>query len=420
MGSVATEIEEKKSILRRVKKLFSILISRQSVAKEIIGHIGALRLSEQWDTPYTKNMRFIAKLLLTLEFLAKLKRKENKKIVIIGCGHFSFGTTSYYLRKNLGSVLHGCYDINHNAARSFAEFYDIPVIYEDESDIWQDKEIDVIYVISNHHSHTFYAVKALDANIDVFIEKPISVTFEQFHQLARAVQHSKASVYCGYNRPLSKNIRDLRQQLDNELTTKDNPVTLNCFISSLVISRDHWYRNPQEGTRINGNLCHWIDFAVHILAWRGFPETLLITLVCSNEKEPDDNLTLVIASEMHDLITLTLTSRTQPPEGIEETINLEFRNVIAKIYNFKAIDVFCGQTKTYKQLDGDTGHEIGVLQPFRADITRPWEEIELSTLLSIRITHMLVNKIYQYEFSIADERAQCKNIEQQTATWIQR
>lgn len=99
---------------------------------------------------------------------------------------------------------------------------------------------------------------------------------------------------------------------------------------------DHWYRLPEEGTRVCGNIGHWIDLAVHLMKTRGrIPEKFIISISYSDVKDFDDNISITITTNLRDLINIILTARSEPLEGVNETINFQCGNLIAKIDDFR-------------------------------------------------------------------------------------
>lgn len=149
-------------------------------------------------------------------------------IGLIGCGQFGFATIGYFLQRAFGPRVAACHDIDPSAASTLA--------------------------------------RALRHGFDVHVEKPIAVARSQLIELLRAKRQSGGRTFAGYNRPFSSAIQLLRAR-----TTIDTAagIPLQCFVSGYQIGPGHWYRRPEEGTRVCGNLGHWLDLMVHTLAWRG-------------------------------------------------------------------------------------------------------------------------------------------------------
>jgi len=315
----------------------------------------------------------------------------NKKryVSIVGCGQFAFSTISYFIRKNHGTIFLSCYDTNKENAQSLARFYNFKSISSTFDDLLKNPDLKLLYIASNHFSHCEYAIKAIEKNIEVYIEKPICVNYEQFIALHNVVNANKPTIYAGYNRPFSKTILMLNQHIKNTL----KPLSINYFISGHLIPSGHWYRNPEEGTRVCGNIGHWIDLTMHLFIIRGVnPEYINIYISYSNIEEPDDNISITMTTDFNDIVTIMLSSRSEPFEGINETINIQCGNVIAKIDDFRKITIWEDE-KIYKKIffPKDVGHKNSVNQPWEK-CQRNWHEIEQSTLLMLYIKEMVLQR----------------------------
>ena len=266
-------------------------------------------------------------------------RPSRHGVGVIGCGQFAFATIGYFLRRH-GARVCACYDIDSGAQASFARALGVAGRSGSAEELLAQPGLRTVFIASNHASHTPYAVSSLGRGIDTYIEKPVAVSHEQLVALLRAVQRSKARVFAGYNRPFAGAVRWLREHMP---IRRDSGITLQCFVSGHVIAPDHWYRRPDEGTRVCGNIGHWLDLLVHVLSWRGLPDRLAISLTVADPAEPDDNLAIGISSDKGDLFSVMLSSRTEPFEGINETISLQHHDTIAKIDDFRMLTVWQGE-----------------------------------------------------------------------------
>lgn len=324
-------------------------------------------------------------------FLGKFTSRKGKDISIVGCGQFAFSTISYFLKKQKGNRFLSCYDIEEQHAKSLGEFYNFDHIEKSYEDLLRHNP-KYLYIASNHYTHTDYAIKALKENIDVYVEKPISVNWKQFTRLLETIRVSKGKIYAGYNRPFSQAIIDL----SNFIKDKNMPMSISYFISGHKIEEDHWYRKPEEGTRICGNVGHWLDLTVHLFHQRGrIPVQISIIVNYSNINEPDDNIVITMTTELHDIVTVMLTSRSEPFEGINETINIQCDNVIAKVDDFRTMTIWQEEKLIKKRYwPKDVGHRRAIMQPFETDNKqkRDWHEVELSTILMLHITDMVLKR----------------------------
>jgi predicted dehydrogenase len=331
-------------------------------------------------------------------------RSARRDIGIVGCGQFAFATIGYFLWRAFGNRILTCYDVNPSAQGSLAKGFRVPHLAASFSDLLDQPGLKIVYIASNHASHADYAAAAIQRGLDVYVEKPIAVTYGQLVKLLGARQSSKARVYAGYNRPFSPAIRYLRR---NIAIDRGGGISLQCFITGHHLAPDHWYRHPEEGTRICGNVGHWLDMMVHIFSWRGLPDRLMISLSWADEREPDENLSISISSDRGDIASIVLSARAEPFEGINETINLQHADTVCKIDDFRQLTIWKGPILLRRRFwPKDVGHRNAILQPFSHDEARNWVEVVSSTLLMLHIANMVRERTPRGEFSFEGATAQ--------------
>jgi predicted dehydrogenase len=334
----------------------------------------------------------------------KVKNKPhlNKENVgIIGCGQFSFATISYFLNRDKKYHVSAVYDSEIQHSKSFANIHNVPHVSASVIDFFNQK-LDLIYIASNHFSHAEYAIEAINRNIPVYVEKPLCVNWEQFHNLGQSIKDNVAEIYVGYNRPFSSAIRELV----NITKDIDSPFTLNCFVNGHFIEQGHWYRDEQEGTRVCGNLGHWIDLTVHLLHQKKVNEYIDISITYSSLSTRDDDLIVTFNTDSGDLISLILTSRAEPFEGINETVNFVQGDVIVKIDDFRNATFWKGdKVHKRKYFPKDVGHGRAILQPLnKLHYKRDFDEVRQSTALMLQVKDMVIAGIKTTRFNLNDEK----------------
>jgi len=320
---------------------------------------------------------------------------------IVGCGQFAFATIGFFIFKKFGYRFKKCFDTNPLQSNSFAKFYKIKQSCSSFDQFLNDKDIKLAYVSSNHASHAKYAVELLRRDIDVYIEKPIVVTRDDLVNLLKEKNKSKGQIYVGYNRPFSPCIELFRDKLEK---FGSGGFSINCHVNGHLIPSEHWYRLPTEGTRVCGNLGHWLDLSVHLLSLRGMPDLISISISVADNDEYDDNFVVNFSSDRKDIVSIMLTSRCEPFEGINETINIQYRNTICKIDDFRKIVIWQGD-KVFKKTiwPKDVGHRNAILQPFNNATKRDFDEVILSTLLMLHVAEMVKNKQKSSKFSFSQQ-----------------
>ncbi|MCW2930537.1 MAG: theronine dehydrogenase [Actinomycetia bacterium] len=177
----------------------------------------------------------------------------------------------------------------------------------------------LVVVATAHDSHAHLACAAVEAGHRVFLEKPPTVTPEDVTRLATAMRANPGAVEIGFNRRYHPLIRRAKARLGRE----SGPTTITCVVKELNFQRDHWYFWPNQGTRVTGNLCHWIDLAVYLL--EGSPLPVSVTMsprVPGSEPGSDEERVLVVTFEDGSLFTALGTTRGDDIRGVQEYMDI--------------------------------------------------------------------------------------------------
>jgi hypothetical protein len=319
-----------------------------------------------------------------------IKRKK-PRVGIIGCGQFSYSTTANFLYRRYGNVIHSCFDIDENAVNSFSKSLRIKNSYTNFDD-FASNNLDVVYIASNHSTHTDYAINLIDRGIKkIYIEKPIAVNEQQLKSLSQSLKDSDSQIYAGFNRPFSQGIDIIK----SNIIDKNQKFFTNMIIWGHTIDQHHWYRNPEEGSRISGNLGHWIDLMIHILFWKKtMPEFYDISIKWLDiEKYTDENFIMAIKTSNGDIFNFQFGARVNPFDGVSELIDFQCNNFCSRIADFTKIELDNGdRRKVIKFFPKDAGHKNAVLQPFEDNYRRDFNEVLLSTALTILLGNIFKDK----------------------------
>ena len=190
------------------------------------------------------------------------------------------------------AVLKGVMTATGTGSRSVGERFGFEFCTGDEWDIFQNDEINTVFIASRHDSHAAYVLKALSAGKHVFVEKPLCLTEEELEEIAsvyRAAQ-GKLHLMVGFNRRFSPLAQTVKKQI------ADGPAAMHYRVNAGYIPRESWIQDPEVGGgRIVGEVCHFVDFltylngslpgSVHAAAMRsatGSNDTVTITLTFRN------------------------------------------------------------------------------------------------------------------------------------------
>jgi len=123
-----------------------------------------------------------------------------------------------------------------------------------------DASVNAVAIATRHDSHSDLVCRALRRGKNVFVEKPLTVTREQLDDVIAAYKQSRAGEYgpivmIGFNRRFAPQILKLRELL----SAAGGPKSFVMTINSGEIPVNHWVQDPDQGGRIIGEACHFID-----------------------------------------------------------------------------------------------------------------------------------------------------------------
>jgi predicted dehydrogenase/threonine dehydrogenase-like Zn-dependent dehydrogenase len=192
-------------------------------------------------------------------------------IAVIGAGHFVSAMLLPALQ-SAGATVQHIVSKNGLSASNLAGKYNIPKAGTDYQNVLSDETTGGVVIATPHNTHAQLTQDALHAGRHVFVEKPLALTTEDVHDIARAAESSSASLTVGFNRrfaPLALAARDLLHRLGG-------PCNIVITVNAGPLPKTHWLNDPETGGgRIIGEACHFIDLAQ-------FFAQSPVTAVCAN------------------------------------------------------------------------------------------------------------------------------------------
>ncbi len=83
---------------------------------------------------------------------------------------------------NRGKKLYSVANRTHEKAVAFAEKYGIQKVYENIDEVFEDENVDIIYISTPHNTHIEYMKKALNAGKHVLCEKSITLNSQELQE----------------------------------------------------------------------------------------------------------------------------------------------------------------------------------------------------------------------------------------------
>jgi len=160
----------------------------------------------------------------------------------------------------LGNIAHGfCDDLlnmdNHKiyavASRSqekadaFLSKYSANHAYGKYQQLFEDPQVDIVYIATPHDSHLEYSIKAMKAGKHVLCEKPVAVNQSQFQKMADVAKEQKLFLMEAFWSKFNPSIKAVLQLIENNTIGDVNYVNVDFS----------YYRNdPPESRMINMDL----------------------------------------------------------------------------------------------------------------------------------------------------------------------
>lgn len=157
----------------------------------------------------------------------------------------------------------------------------------------------------------------MQANKNVFVEKPLAVTQEELEAIIETKATHNFPLMVGFNRRFSPICIAIKKELENAA----EPIVVNIRVNAGFIPKEHWTQIPEIGAgRIIGEMCHFID----LMQYFTNAEPVKVYADCiqsdNSKLKLDDNIAIVVKFNDGSVGNLTYLSngdKSLPKEHIE-------------------------------------------------------------------------------------------------------
>ncbi|MDY6851602.1 MAG: Gfo/Idh/MocA family oxidoreductase [Thermodesulfobacteriota bacterium] len=252
-----------------------------------------------------------------------------------------------------------------------------------------DCQAPLLVVATYHSTHLEIVEQALATNPDtkIFLEKPPVTTKEQLVRLLE-LRRGGAFIEIGYNRRHSPMAREARKIV----SARSGPIAMTCIIKELEIPPTHWYFWPTQGTRITGNLSHWLDLSTYIIQQK----PVFASVVSAPGNPPGDEASIVVLYQDGSRLTLMSTDKGNPLRGVQEYIDIRRDDLTIQIDDFTKMSIQeGGRRKIRRTMVRDKGH-LRMYRHFMENVRQggkpeyPDSDLYVSSLLYISISEAAV------------------------------
>lgn len=224
---------------------------------------------------------------------SKIPTSETKQlgkinISFIGAGSYAQGNLLPNIpdTNDVGRV--GILTNTGTTSKRVAEKFKFQFCATNEEDVLDDKT-NTVFVATRHDSHGPYVLKSLEANKNVFVEKPLCLLESELESIIELQSKTNKAVMVGFNRRFSPLTTKLKKAVGN------NPMTMIYRINSGAIPGDNWIQDLEiGGGRVLGEVCHFIDYLTYL---NGSLPTKISASALPDANQLNDTLNILVQFE---------------------------------------------------------------------------------------------------------------------------
>jgi len=292
-------------------------------------------------------------------------------IGVIGAGNYT-GSTILPKLKTAGAQIKTIASAKGLSGSIQAKKYSIENSSTDYRGILADAEVNTVLVTTQHGSHAMFVSEALENDKHVFVEKPLSTTWEGLERVENALEKSKGWVTIGFNRRFAPLALELKKRLSPA------PMNIIATVNAGFIPPEVWVHDLKAGGgRIIGEACHFIDLCTYFTGSE-------VVEVCMNAMGPDaqantDNASILLRYKNGSNAVINYFSNGSKTYS-KERIEVHQQNSTLVLDNWRKLMGFGVRGFSSKRSKQDKGH----LNQFKQLLecvekasgpTIPWKEV---------------------------------------------
>lgn len=243
-----------------------------------------------------------------IRFKGREERRDARKAIrvgLVGAGLFARTTLLPELQRVPGLRLRGVATASGASAYHVAKKYRFDYATANPQEILDDPDIDCVLIATRHDSHARLAAAALRAGKDVFVEKPLALTYGEVSEMVEAWRAGQGRFMVGFNRRHSNHSLIARDFLAGTA----GPAIFHLRVNAGDVPRGSWVNDPLSGgDRVRGELCHFVDLAHYFMNGHAV-SVEAAGLPAARAHEPFEDLTATLHFGCGSLANLFYTSR---------------------------------------------------------------------------------------------------------------
>lgn len=269
---------------------------------------------------------------------------------IVGSGWIAHDMANALIQEDVG--IYGVSSGHYSSAIKFSEEFSIEHVYENYQSMFEDENIDIVYIATPHNSHYEIMKNALLRNKHVFCEKAITLNSKELDECVKIAKERHLVISDGvtlFHMPLFK---ELKKVISSNSLGPVKMIQVN-FGSFKEYDVNNRLFNPNLA---GGALLDIGVYAVSFARWfmSSKPNTVLTTMT-PFETGVDESSGILLQNKEMEIATISLTMRAkQPKRGL-----VACENGYIEVYNFpradKATITYTSNGHTQEIVCGESG-----------------------------------------------------------------
>lgn len=166
------------------------------------------------------------------------------RIAIVGTGGIATSHARAITAMGDRVELVGAVDVDLDRAKEFAAKWEIPAVYPSLTELLAAGGVDLIHLCTPPSSHVPLAVESLVAGVNVFMEKPPTLSLDELDTLLEAESASTAQVVCVFQHRFGSGAVRLRRLMEEGVLGR--PLVALC--NTVWFRDDAYFSVPWRGT----------------------------------------------------------------------------------------------------------------------------------------------------------------------------
>ncbi|MBD3839663.1 MAG: bi-domain-containing oxidoreductase [Epsilonproteobacteria bacterium] len=285
----------------------------------------------------------------------KAVSSDKINVGLIGAGNFTKSVILPNMAKVGGYELVGLCTATGVSAQGTGKKYDFKYITTDSDEIYKNKEVNSVFITTQHDKHSSAVIKSIEYSKHCFVEKPLCI-YEEELEAIKEIYTGKTIVQVGFNRRFSPMIEKMKKSINGQ-------ISVNYRVNAGIISKNVWIQDRTiGGGRIIGEVCHFIDTCSYLIG--SDVESVFATTINKKDQSiPDeDNVNIVLNYANGSTATISYMAfgdNSMPKEYIEVFGN----GISMQMNDFRELTIFKGGKSTKEK---SANQDKGFVNEFKA------------------------------------------------------